>query len=283
LNINSGEIINLFLLIAPEIFDYIGKSKDEVVKKFIKGFVDAEGHIDKKRAMITVCQKKGQILRYLQLFLLRLGIRSTIKFEIGRKKMSVLRILCRDVLKYLQIGFSAMDKQKRLIECISEIRNTYEKEMMPIKREDVWSILEEAGLFPSTVMKSRPGDYKWINRNELAKAFHALMGMKIQDRQIKQKMDFIFALLNSDIIFEKIREINVWENKEKELFYDFSVPETQNYSANGFIVHNSTFRLYLRRSKKTSRVAKLIDSPNLPDNECIFYVGAKGVNDEESA
>jgi DNA repair protein RadA len=45
--------------------------------------------------------------------------------------------------------------------------------------------------------------------------------------------------------------------------------------------HASTFRLYLRRSKKTSRVAKLIDSPNLPDNECIFYVGAKGVNDEE--
>jgi DNA repair protein RadA len=46
--------------------------------------------------------------------------------------------------------------------------------------------------------------------------------------------------------------------------------------------HASTFRLYLRKSKKTSRVAKLIDSPNLPDNECIFYVGAKGVNDDES-
>jgi len=45
--------------------------------------------------------------------------------------------------------------------------------------------------------------------------------------------------------------------------------------------HASTFRLYLRRSKKNSRVAKLIDSPNLPDNECVFYVGAKGVNDEE--
>ncbi|MDP3026401.1 MAG: DNA repair and recombination protein RadA [Nanoarchaeota archaeon] len=47
--------------------------------------------------------------------------------------------------------------------------------------------------------------------------------------------------------------------------------------------HASTFRLYLRKSKKTSRVAKLIDSPNLPDNECIFYVGSKGVNDEEGA
>lgn len=46
--------------------------------------------------------------------------------------------------------------------------------------------------------------------------------------------------------------------------------------------HMSTYRLYLRRSKKNSRVAKLIDSPNLPENECIFYVGNGGVNDEES-
>ncbi|MDD5192708.1 MAG: DNA repair and recombination protein RadA [Candidatus Nanoarchaeia archaeon] len=47
--------------------------------------------------------------------------------------------------------------------------------------------------------------------------------------------------------------------------------------------HASTYRLYLRRSKKNSRVAKLIDSPNLPDNECVFYVGNKGITDEEGA
>lgn len=45
--------------------------------------------------------------------------------------------------------------------------------------------------------------------------------------------------------------------------------------------HASTFRLYVRRGKKHSRVAKLIDSPNLPDNECVFYISEKGVIDEE--
>src|SRR3990167_1530852 len=48
----------------------------------------------------------------------------------------------------------------------------------------------------------------------------------------------------------------------------------------GHIVgHASTYRLYLRRGKKDSRVAKLIDSPNLPDNECIFFVTEAGVVD----
>jgi DNA repair protein RadA len=44
--------------------------------------------------------------------------------------------------------------------------------------------------------------------------------------------------------------------------------------------HASTYRIYLRRGKKDSRVAKLIDSPNLPDNETIFYISEAGVVDE---
>ena len=44
--------------------------------------------------------------------------------------------------------------------------------------------------------------------------------------------------------------------------------------------HASTYRMYLRRGKKGSRVAKLIDSPNLPDNEAMFFVTNGGVVDE---
>src|SRR3989344_8391963 len=48
----------------------------------------------------------------------------------------------------------------------------------------------------------------------------------------------------------------------------------------GHIVgHASTYRIYLRRGKQGSRVAKLIDSPNLPDGEAIFLVTDAGVID----
>ena len=45
------------------------------------------------------------------------------------------------------------------------------------------------------------------------------------------------------------------------------------------VAHASTYRMYLRRSKKDTRVAKLIDSPNLPDNETIFSVETDGLHD----
>lgn len=46
------------------------------------------------------------------------------------------------------------------------------------------------------------------------------------------------------------------------------------------VAHASTYRLYFRRGKQGSRVAKLIDSPNLPDNEAIYYVNDAGIVDE---
>ncbi len=44
--------------------------------------------------------------------------------------------------------------------------------------------------------------------------------------------------------------------------------------------HASTYRMYLRRGKQGSRVAKLIDSPNLPDNEAVYFVTDAGVVDK---
>ena len=48
----------------------------------------------------------------------------------------------------------------------------------------------------------------------------------------------------------------------------------------GHIVgHNSTYRVYLRKGKKGTRVAKMIDAPHLPETEAIFQVTEKGLED----
>jgi DNA repair protein RadA len=43
--------------------------------------------------------------------------------------------------------------------------------------------------------------------------------------------------------------------------------------------HASTFRIYLRKSKGGSRIARLVDSPNLPEGEAKFFVMAEGLRD----
>lgn len=51
-------------------------------------------------------------------------------------------------------------------------------------------------------------------------------------------------------------------------------------SIGGHIVaHASTFRIYLRKGRKGSRVAKLVDAPNIADGETIFMVEEEGLRD----
>ena len=50
----------------------------------------------------------------------------------------------------------------------------------------------------------------------------------------------------------------------------------------GHIVgHASTFRIYLRKGKKGTRVAKLVDSPSQPEGECSFCIDEIGIKDTE--
>jgi len=45
------------------------------------------------------------------------------------------------------------------------------------------------------------------------------------------------------------------------------------------VAHNSTYRIYLRRGKKGTRVAKMIDSPCSAEDEAIFSLGVAGIQD----
>ncbi|HZX33798.1 MAG TPA: DNA repair and recombination protein RadA [archaeon] len=60
------------------------------------------------------------------------------------------------------------------------------------------------------------------------------------------------------------------------LFGDPTVPVGGN-----IVAHASKTRLYLRKSKEDKRVAKLVDSPSLPDGEAVYRVTETGIVDVE--
>ena len=45
------------------------------------------------------------------------------------------------------------------------------------------------------------------------------------------------------------------------------------------VAHASTYRIYLRKGRKGSRVAKMIDAPNLPEREANFIIEEAGISD----
>jgi len=47
------------------------------------------------------------------------------------------------------------------------------------------------------------------------------------------------------------------------------------------VAHNSAVRLYLRKSKKDKRIARLVDSPYMPEGEAVFKVKDRGIVPED--
>jgi len=45
------------------------------------------------------------------------------------------------------------------------------------------------------------------------------------------------------------------------------------------LAHMSTYRVYLRRGRQGTRIARMVDAPNLPEAECVFRITENGIED----
>ena len=45
------------------------------------------------------------------------------------------------------------------------------------------------------------------------------------------------------------------------------------------LAHAATTRLYLRKSKEDKRIVRLVDSPNMPEGECVMKITPAGIKD----
>jgi len=280
LSINSLAIKELVSQIKDKLFLLISRSPKEIVRAFILGFMDAEGYVAKNRPLIVLTQKNGQVLNYLQMLLLRFKIRSkrvVVEKKDGRK-FEQLIFQGRDFVDFArEIGVTASDKadimDEWLLDCEMQKHN---REIIPISRDALSKFIEDCGLKSSLVMTWRSSDYKFLSRRNLGKVFNALKMLELNEGN-REKVNFMGKLLSGEVRWEKVKDIKVMENNEP--LYDISVSGLTNYIANGFVVSNSTYRLYLRRGKKGTRVAKLVDAPALPEGEIVFQITEKGIQD----
>jgi len=79
-----------------------------------------------------------------------------------------------------------------------------------------------------------------------------------------------FATVNNAVI----AVTNQVASKPDAFFGDPTKPIGGN-----IVGHTATFRVYLRKGKAGKRIARLIDSPNMPEGEAVFMVTEDGIKD----
>ncbi len=94
----------------------------------------------------------------------------------------------------------------------------------------------------------------------------------LADRQQKLNKHMHDLLRWSDLNNGAVCVTNQVSSKPDAFFGDPTRP------IGGHIVgHTATFRIYLRKSKGPKRIARLIDSPHLPEGEAVFTVNQDGI------
>jgi len=96
----------------------------------------------------------------------------------------------------------------------------------------------------------------------------------LADRQQKLNKHMHDLLRWSDLFNGVVCVTNQVSSKPDAFFGDPTRP------IGGHIVgHTATFRIYLRKSKGPKRIARLIDSPHLPEGEAVFTINENGISD----
>lgn len=138
--------------------------------------------------------------------------------------------------------------------------NSDHQVLLAEKAQDILTKNEIGLLVVDSLMSHFRADY--IGRGELARRQQAL----------NRHMHLLHRLAITYNV--AIIVTNQVMSRPDMLFGDPTIP------IGGHIVgHTSTFRIYLRKSKKDSRVARLVDSPHLPEGEAVFRVTSKGIED----
>ncbi len=97
---------------------------------------------------------------------------------------------------------------------------------------------------------------------------------KLSERQQKLNSHLRVLMKIADMHNIAVLVTNQVMSRPDILFGDPTAPIGGNV-----VGHATKTRLYLRKSRETKRVAKLVDSPNLPDGEAIYRVTENGLED----
>jgi len=188
-----------------------------------------KGRTDK--VSLSYTSKSWELTWGLKLLLQRLGVSST---------LSDHRILYQGEHRtYWTVLITQTENKKLFLESVDVVG----KEEAVAKSLSVIQDTKDQDLIPTTLLCNSPSGTTWTSNSGHYRSLKAVRSRETVRRSSILEMPFseeVQKIGACDLWWEKIISI---ERLKPEMTYDFSVPKTHNFVANGFVVHNTTLTL----------------------------------------
>jgi len=257
------------------------------LSEFLRTLFDMEGHIQKdRRKCIEISSASSELIRGVQVALLRYGIISKIKERISsatnsrepkRRTYYYLYIQGTKNLRLFadNIDFDIEDKKKRLQKSIESPSNP-NLDIVPNISKDL-EFLKNMLEFKNTEVTKYPFTFSRYIYNKRAPSRESLSRVveKISEAYIeKSKNGFynediedsilkLHYLSESDIYWDKV--ISIEKVGDIDFVYDFTVEGFHNFLAGNVLLHNSMLALAMTELLPCKDLVDILAYPNMED------------------
>lgn len=212
--------------------NFVFKSQEKYKKEFIRGYLDADGTVEKSRSAVSVSSASKEILQRLQKLLYHFDIASKINHR--NKTLYISGNI--SVRKFEDIGFHLKEKQQKLEELAKNTKSA-KIDKIPIDGGKLKEIRNKIGLSKNEVFQSYctyENNYVGLTKQSLQKITKRFEKNTQEQHQILSRLK---SIAKADTSFVEVKSV---EKKQGKEVYDFGVKENHNFVAEGIIVHNTT-------------------------------------------
>ncbi len=226
---------------AKEIPNSILKSPREVIIGFLQGLFDADGYVS-ANGLIEFGSRSEKLVKQIQLVLANFGIVGHLKIKlVNGEKFWRLMFGGNDAIRFNQIiGFRLTRKKLRGESLKNTDRGWSKTEQIPFANTLLVELLKKS--LPVSRKIHKEFDHI-VRRKQTPTRKQILKYISLLPEKVQREPEFqiLASLYDSSIYWDKVEILSPSENE----VYDFVVPETHSFIANGFFNHNTTLSLII--------------------------------------
>jgi len=205
--------------------DLLFKASKKYSSAFIAGYFDCDGTVERARSAISLTSVSPQMLRDMQLLLLRFSCLSII---IG-DTLYITGVSARNFTN--DITFKLSSKQEKAIHLAKKVQGSIVSDTIPFSHKQLLNVRKVS-------MASLGHHYYKYEQEVLTPLLDTVLELKQKFAEQQQETRLFDRLTTGDLAFIEVVSL---EQSYSDTVYDFTVPEHKNFVAEGMIIHNTAF------------------------------------------
>ncbi len=202
---------------------FLSTAPSNAVAAFLRAYFDCDGTVEKARGAISITSASPQMLEDLQLLLLRFACPTIRQGDTLYISGDATRAFVKN------IGFTVAGKQERALHLAVKSQGSRVLDAIPLSRQALSTL---RGGQSMQCVNHFYYQYEAGRTTPLRRTLTA-----VRSRLQGDSSAFLDVLLSDDLAFVEVLRV---EECVEPVVYDFTVPGTENFVAEGMVVHNST-------------------------------------------